>query len=355
MIEEQDPQVYPQDQGQENNNGQQRYPSPSSGQMRDGVHPFYGPQHGSEHHTPQEVPDDLQLRADLSRSLAPIMNSANPEIQQLQHDIPPPSHDQHGHHLRMQMQFMRSSPVYDSGMTQNAMAEALQQHQQQMGMQMDEHTPSADPQGPDSAKKDKRTKVSRACDECRRKKSSTSLTLHSYIKELADRLNSLESHLHPQGPPHMQHQHHQQQQQQHAADIQDLQQQMAFAVAQQQAQEGQNQVYPPPSDQVQAQPGRKRTRSVSEGYQNQNTFSTRLLYDEGPYLGAQRQFNYGDLASQVPQSSPEARNQYATQGPQPFFSSSIGPGRRESVSVPYEADPGPVVNVIDWDEDVIDE
>lgn len=109
----------------------QSYPSPTAAQMGDGAHPFYTSQ--------QQMPsaDELQLSAQLSRNVAPNMTGNIGDGQEM---VPP---NQPGQDLRRQ-----ASP------------EELAQG----GLD-----PNHDPSFGDSAPR-KRSKVSRACDECRRKK-----------------------------------------------------------------------------------------------------------------------------------------------------------------------------------------
>lgn len=123
----------------------QSYPSPTQQQMASGYGPFYGHQNGAQSPPPHEVPDDLQLRAELSRSLAPILNHPPPEPHHQ------PSHVQAQH--------------YDDGQHDDSqLAQDLLGFNEHQASPIDQH-------GQDTASKDKsRSKVSRACDECRRKK-----------------------------------------------------------------------------------------------------------------------------------------------------------------------------------------
>ncbi|KAF4548091.1 Fungal Zn(2)-Cys(6) binuclear cluster domain-containing protein 19 [Elsinoe fawcettii] len=168
----------------------QNYPSP------DEIHaasngPFYDrpqqpDQSGLQQDVQQEIPDDLQLRADLVRTLAPI-----------------------------------TAQQQDSHIDESLLAQFGQQLQQS-GSGVDIHQGSPDEIGPDGThrRKDTRVKTSKACDECRRKKircdaandngetcSNCKRTRtvclfqrqqlkrgpsKGYIKELADRLKHLE-------------------------------------------------------------------------------------------------------------------------------------------------------------------
>lgn len=123
----------------------QSYPSPTQQQMSSGYGPFYGHQNGAQSSPSHEVPDDLQLRAELSRSLAPILNHPPPQEHHQQ-----PSHAQAQH--------------YDDSQDHSQLAQDLLGFNEHQASPVDQH-------GQDTANKDKsRSKVSRACDECRRKK-----------------------------------------------------------------------------------------------------------------------------------------------------------------------------------------
>ena len=140
----------------------QSYPSPHA-MAADGGGPFYSQSSSQQQQQQQQPPlpqqqqqqqqppppglsnpDELQLTAQLSRGLAPIMNAspggALPDGQDPRGSVNPYHHEQaHGHALHLQ-----ASPG-------------------QMG-QMGDQYGAADPSNR------KRSKVSRACDECRRKK-----------------------------------------------------------------------------------------------------------------------------------------------------------------------------------------
>lgn len=125
----------------------QNYPSPTHAQMSADGGPFYN-NHTHDQPLPgqsaatQEVPDDLQLRADLSRSLAAI--TGNPTHTDAQRHDP--------------------SLQYDQGRDEHAhLAQSI------IEIQENEQSPG-DTADSDARTKDKRQKVSRACDECRRKK-----------------------------------------------------------------------------------------------------------------------------------------------------------------------------------------
>jgi len=131
----------------------QRYPSPTQTQSG-GDGPFYTrphtePQNPPPQHDPQEEADDLQLRADLARSLAPITASQQ-SPQERDHEPSPNPYDDESD-LRAQLA--------------------------QGTLGLHEESP-VDQQGLNGAAKgkDQRQKVSRACDECRRKKARYSQT-----------------------------------------------------------------------------------------------------------------------------------------------------------------------------------
>ncbi|KAF7861969.1 hypothetical protein EAF04_007850 [Stromatinia cepivora] len=186
----------------------QSYPSPNATAADSGGGPFYGPtssnQHQHQHQQPLSTPDELQLAeqlsadAQLSRSMQPNMGanrgmSENPDPRgqgniNLNHQYQP-DHQMHGGHTPMSHGLMDVGPQYDED--------------------------SISPAGR------KRSKVSRACDECRRKKIRCNANepgnedicsnckrvgvscqfsrqpmkrgpSKGYIKELADRINTLE-------------------------------------------------------------------------------------------------------------------------------------------------------------------
>ena len=125
----------------------QSYPSPNA-MAADGGGPFYSQSSSQQQQQPQpgiSNPDELQLTAQLSRGLAPIMNAGPgggglPEGQDPRGNVNPYHHEQSQAH-----------------------AVHLQASPGQMG-QMGDQYGASDPSNR------KRSKVSRACDECRRKK-----------------------------------------------------------------------------------------------------------------------------------------------------------------------------------------
>ena len=117
------------------------YPSPSAAQVGDGAGPFY---QQASRIGPQE---DLDLTGHLSREMAPNANQNATATQEMQ---------------RMDQKF--SQPLY---------AAQLQSYAQMSPAQ--HATPIQGPNTPSNGKGEessarKKSKVSRACDECRRKK-----------------------------------------------------------------------------------------------------------------------------------------------------------------------------------------
>ncbi|PQE17697.1 C6 finger domain-containing protein [Rutstroemia sp. NJR-2017a BVV2] len=174
----------------------QSYPSPTANAADSGAGPFYG-QPSTQHQQGLTNQDELQLAAQLSRTLAPNMNVGPGGMNENQDPRAPgnmnhqyqPDHQAHGGHPQMNQSQMDMGGQYDNS------------------------------DGSIAARK--RSKVSRACDECRRKKIRCDATgdgsdeqcancrrvgttcqfsrqpmkrgpSKGYIKELADRINTLE-------------------------------------------------------------------------------------------------------------------------------------------------------------------
>lgn len=240
--------------------GPEDYPSPSDNQGNDTHHPFYqelrdvarppGSEHnhqdvGAEEPTQSsrhQVPDDPQLRANLA-SMMGNMGANFGGFGSVQHG--------------------------DAYNPNDLPADSIAYRQA-----------SDSPAGPPTQPKnpDKRTKTSRACDECRRKKircdavdetadmpctncartgASCGFTRQpmkrgpskGYIKELAERLNSLEQQVQP---PHLQ--------QQHEYEIQRVQQAMAA--------EAGGQMHIAPNNGIDPRVGDKRPHAAMDGYQH---------------------------------------------------------------------------------------
>ncbi|KZF21047.1 hypothetical protein L228DRAFT_248804 [Xylona heveae TC161] len=305
----------------------QSYPSPTAAQIGEGVGPFFANQQRLS------PPDHLHLSA------APLARNALDEGPDVVTGAPH-DHTVVGGHPTSPSQLARAGldPVHDPAF--------------------------GDPTAPR-----KRSKVSRACDECRRKKIRCDATSESgleqcssckrvgtrcqfsrvpmkrgpskgYIKELADRLNTLENSIQPN--PHA-----------------DLQYAAVSAGA----------TSPRPSDGFSPPPPhgsssfRKRTHSVSDGLQTnymqslpQRTTSERL-----PSIGGWTPESGRHLPHPADLSS-SFRAPYTVNGiAQPFWRQGAPEmGRRASVNMPYEAtDPRPGElnsdTILEWDEKTIDE
>jgi len=124
----------------------QNYPSPTHGPSGGDRGPFYHHQQESQlSPPPQEVPDDLQLRADLARSLGGPFATSHEE-QASDRELGEPSPQQYDGNL---------------GDPHDQLAQSV--------LGLHEASP-VDLLGAQARQKDQRQKVSRACDECRRKK-----------------------------------------------------------------------------------------------------------------------------------------------------------------------------------------
>ena len=126
----------------------QNYPSPTHAASGGDGGPFYHQRDDSEPiPLTQEVPDDLQLRADLARSLGGPFGDS--------HEQPSQDHDLSG-----------LSPQHYEGAHGDA-----HDHLAQSVLGLHEVSPiDRQSLGAQGRQKDQRQKVSRACDECRRKK-----------------------------------------------------------------------------------------------------------------------------------------------------------------------------------------
>ena len=209
---------------------------------------------------------------------------------------------------------------------------------------------------PPAREKVARTKVSRACDECRRKKircdaldetgsapcTSCARTgtkcafsrqpmkrgpSKGYIKELAERLQTLEQQVHE---PHLQ--------QQHQTEMQQVQQAIAESV----------QAFPQAtqSGPVMIEPrlGDKRTHAVAEA-----------LHSRQQSPGTS---NYSNQPNQQPPPPAQMQPSVAPQhhgSIQPFWRHGGNDNRQETVSLPFEVESSTSITNFDWDERVIDE
>ncbi|MCJ1364994.1 Glucose-responsive transcription factor [Acarospora aff. strigata] len=322
----------------------QSYPSPTAVQMGDGAHPFYTSQ--------QQLPsaDELQLSAQLSRNVAPNMTGNIADGQEM---VPP----------GQAMQDLR----------QQASPEELAQG----GLD-----PNHDPSFGDPTPR-KRSKVSRACDECRRKKIRCDATSESgveqcsnckrvgsrcqfsrvpmkrgpskgYIKELADRLNTLENQLPVRHP-----------------DLQQYTQMSQGGTPPRAMNE-----FSPASD---GAPSRKRTHSMSECLTNPAYVQAQMQRpgDRLPSIGdwsapdAPRHLPHLASGLHIPQASQSDANHISS-----GYRSQVSPngtaqplwrygqsdiGRRESFSIPFAsnevrpADHDHNATLLEWDDETIDE
>lgn len=210
------------------------------------------------------------------------------------------------------------------------------------------------------SKQKERQKVSRACDECRRKKircdaidetgtmpcTNCTRTVAScafsrqpmkrgpskgYIKELAARLNSLEAQVQP---PHMQ--------QQAQAEIQQLQQTMQEGL---QVFGGHGQL---PMD---PRVGNKRTFDIAEGSQGGYAQGTpRLAPVTQMQMGPNARALLAHQQFQVrPQPGPHA------DAAQPFWREGGNDNRQEPMGSSYDNEFNTTITSFDWDENVVDE
>jgi hypothetical protein len=270
-------------------------------------------------------PEDAQLRASLTNVMSGYTNY-NPPYP----PPPPPAQDP-----------QQQQPVGPTGLPMGSVAFA-------------QATGSPDSAPPNPLRQKERTKVSRACDECRRKKircdavDETGATPCSncartgarcafsrqpmkrgpskgYIKELAERLNTLESQVHS---PHTQ--------QQARYELQQVQQAMA---AEGYGREGQLI--------LEARAGQKRPFDVAEALQN----------------GGQAQQGAPPAQMQSSPQTPMPPNPFLRGPPQqdpnemqPFWRLGASGTRPESIGQQYETmDNSLTATTFDWDEAVVDE
>ena len=214
--------------------------------------------------------------------------------------------------------------------------------------------------------KDKRNKVTRACDECRRKKircdsidetgsmPCTNCTRtgakcafrrqplkrgpsKGYIKELAERLNFLEQQVQP---PHLQ--------QQHRYEIQQLQQAMAEGM-QTNTMDGRPMQDPRIGD--------KRSFDMADGLQGGQVQRVRSMQSLPSVQSAQSLHSMqsdGMRVSQDSASFPRQRFQNTAGGVQPFWRFG-NDHRQEPVGLAYGSEIPSTITDFDWDESVIDE
>ncbi|KAI9790223.1 MAG: Glucose-responsive transcription factor [Candelina submexicana] len=315
----------------------QRYPSPGAAQMGQDGGPFFAHQHRTS------PPDSMQLSAQLSRNAAPMMATSLPD-----------GHD--------------PNPMTMNGSEMRAQPDTPVQYEQ--GAPDTNRDVSFD----SATAPRKRSKTSRACDECRRKKVSlqfvtvnalsSQLIIHRFVamrqmiqlrdhvqiapgllpgaslaefrrredlvKELADRLNTLENTVRP-------------------AQHNELQ----YTIMNDGGMSPRQSDYSPQMNAVAGPSGsRKRTYSMSEGLQN-STYTPAHAQRPGeglPPIGAPSGFQS--------QYSPNPANGTAYPS---WKRGSPGDAQRQNTSMLYESSDMRVIDqeqidtVVDWDEGTIDE
>ncbi|THZ65631.1 hypothetical protein D6C85_08333 [Aureobasidium pullulans] len=325
------------------------------------------PHHGHHLHQP-DVDDDFDLRAELAKSLG--LNHTSHESANTSHQQSPQPHDGPRQHDETRQQHARppsvpSQPQHTSPSQRAVIPDSFAEH------------PQSPPPGQPATdnNRDKRSKVSRACDECRRKKircdalneheictnckRSNSACAFSrqplkrgpskgYIKELAERLNALEGQMQPQRHGHVD------------QELQSLLAEAAYVTREHAS---------PPRH-----AGHKRRHSQTEPIviDSPPVLAPRLapapqpaqppiqppsapapLHSYGnPYARDSRMSPYppqqGYRQEMRPTPQPQPINT------QPFFKYGGDTRRRESVSIPFDTQAGVPV-LVEWDEEVVDE
>ena len=325
----------------------QNYPSP------DGAHvgsngPFYGrPNTVDQSPPPQEIPDDLQLRADLARSLAPLAHATN------------------------------------QGQVDESLLQSASPYSQHLlgptSVEIHEGSPSDQVHHDGTTKrKDQRHKVSKACDECRRKKircdapneeghdacsncrrTITECTFSrqqlkrgpskGYIKELADSLKDLrarqqqlEDHARQQHLEDFARQQQQEDLEHFAANMPEDPLVQRFAEFQTQS----SQTPQPPPDPLMT--GQKRPYEAMNPGQRE---SPEQLRRSAPFQPDQ--FSSYQLPTSG-QDTPEATQPFARQF-QPFFKYGAEPLQRDVASTSYDMSAPDAPTISDWDDEIVDE
>lgn len=142
----------------------QSYPSPNAAQMS-GTGPFYSQQQQNNGGlSPSSVPADLQLSAELAHSAASGLagGASNGTHDAVAHDAV--AHGAVAHAAIAPGQHLHHTPLHPLQSPQQ-----VAQGVMSLGNQSN-HSPFSSPSVPGSANARKRSKVSRACDDCRRKK-----------------------------------------------------------------------------------------------------------------------------------------------------------------------------------------
>ncbi|KAH0004821.1 hypothetical protein KCU78_g13208, partial [Aureobasidium melanogenum] len=339
--------------------------------------PYYSQSNnGTTHHLQHsEIDDDLALRAELSRSLGLGLNHSTHESANTSHQhSPQPHHEdlQQHHHAQQQQQHAQPAPLPSQPQPQHT---SPSQHAVNPDL-LPEHHPSPPPGQHAAAdnNRDKRSKVSRACDECRRKKircdalnehetctnckRSSSTCAFSrqplkrgpskgYIKELAERLNALEGQMQPQQHGHVD------------QELQSLLAEAAYVTRDHHSpprQAGQKRrlsqtdpividppvLAPRPAPTLQhAQPATQPPSAPAPLHTYGNPYSRDSRMSPYPV-----QQNYRQDMRPTPQ--PQTINT------QPFFKYGGDTRRHESVSIPFDTQAGAPI-LVEWDEEVVDE
>ncbi|KAK4635158.1 hypothetical protein CLAFUW4_01898 [Fulvia fulva] len=327
------------------------YPSP--GPASNGL-PFYQQQQQQQQHTEQQAQEhERQHGSAESRAgvAAPTQTDYNAQTPSQSNPQPPAN----AHHEVPDDPHLRASIINRIGsfgtlgapppnMTRQSPPATPSSAIPQGSVAYAQYNGSADAAPPAADKnKDKRTKVSRACDECRRKKIRCDALDETanmpctncartgakcafsrqpmkrgpskgYIKELAERLNSLEQQVQP---PHLQ--------QQHRYEIQQVQQAMA-----EQAQQTGISPYHHDPRLLDPRVGDKRTHEMAEALHN------------------------GQVPLQAQQLPPNPYHQ-ASGSNQPFWRHNPNENRQDPVGFAYEAETTTAITSFDWDEAVIEE
>lgn len=371
------------------------YPDPSSEQVKAGAGPFFSNQHDPSNllsELSSHYPDPLARRRDGEPSQRDDDNYPSPD--QHYNDRAEPRHASRLQNHPDTNNFAAAENLDTSeheamqggsSIAEDALRAAHQSQQENYMMSLenaDPHsagTPPAEPQG-DLPPRAKRNKVSRACDECRRKKircdasetephpictscrRTNALCQFSrtpmkrgpskgYIKELADKINTLESRLGPpafgnQAPP------------QHMEQGYPTQYSQGYEPSANGADAGRGE-YAAPS----APMGRKRTHSMSE--RNGPNGSYGQYVNESPYRpqqattwAQQDQRQLPPLTSSLghphtPTVDSNPRSHISPRDPWRYPDST----RKENSSIPHGGDRDAANNKSfpGWDEDVVDE
>ncbi|KEQ74429.1 hypothetical protein M436DRAFT_43955 [Aureobasidium namibiae CBS 147.97] len=324
-------------------NGHSPYASPTV--VDPSLGPYYSQSHNGTTHPlpPPEIDDDLALRAELSRSLG--LNHSTHESANTSHQHSPQPHDdlhqqrQQAHRVQQQQQQQHAQ---QAPLPSQSQLTSPSQHAVNPDLFSDHTSPPPSQHAADN-NRDKRSKVSRACDECRRKKiRCDALNEHEtctnckrgnytcafsrqplkrgpskgYIKELAERLNALEGQMQPQQHGHVD------------QELQSLLAEAAYATREHAS---------PP-----CQAGQKRRHSQTET----------IVIDPQPVLAPRPAPPPPPTQHMTQPSSASAPPQPVNS--QPFFKYGGDTRRHESVSTPFDTQAG-VPTLVEWDEEVVDE